>query len=374
MEQNVAKNKMERNSSFELLRIICMLFILAHHYGVHTDWPGGGFGTLENLSVNTIFLQCFTIGGKWPCHVFALLTGYFTVNAQVHYKRIANLVAQMCFYGWGILLLTGIFAPQILTAKEILYAVFPFLYGNWYCVYYVLFSFFIPFVNRLIRSLSREEHKRLAVILLTVWSVVPTLTNGWNGFGSMAMLIAMYILGAYIRLYAQDSVWGRLPWKRLALLSFTLLFASALMLDVCGIITKQGVFIQHVEHFGGLKSILAVSCAVSIFMAFRQWTFYSKAVNWVSSSVLGIYLIHDNSIIKSLIWNTWSPNAEFFNSPWLVVHAFGKILVVFMVCLLIDKLREWLFDKTVTPKLSCGMSAISAWWKNGRVKQLYALF
>ena len=34
--------KKQRNSSFELLRIICMLLIVAHHYVVHTEGLLGG--------------------------------------------------------------------------------------------------------------------------------------------------------------------------------------------------------------------------------------------------------------------------------------------------------------------------------------------
>lgn len=52
------KNK--RRSNIELLRIISMLFILAHHFSVH-----GGFDVLkESVSLNRIWVQFLQMGEK----------------------------------------------------------------------------------------------------------------------------------------------------------------------------------------------------------------------------------------------------------------------------------------------------------------------
>lgn len=52
----------QRDSNFELFRIVLMLLIIAHHYVVNS-----GFSKLydfDNITGNMIFLQLFGFGGK----------------------------------------------------------------------------------------------------------------------------------------------------------------------------------------------------------------------------------------------------------------------------------------------------------------------
>lgn len=56
MEKNI------RQSNFELLRIILMLLIIAHHYSINS-----GFSNVfdfDNISVNVLFVQFISFGGK----------------------------------------------------------------------------------------------------------------------------------------------------------------------------------------------------------------------------------------------------------------------------------------------------------------------
>lgn len=327
-----------------------MLFIIAHHFVVHTSWNAEGKWAIlsaDDLNVITVFFQCLSVGGKWTCCVFALLTGYFTVKSRVHYKRIANLIAQMCFYSWTFIVLIGILHPQSLSLRNAFTSLFPFLYDYWFCVWYILFSLFIPFVNRLLHDLSKQEHEKLACILIVVWALVPSLTYGWADQGYLMMFLTMYVIGAYIQLYAPGSRFERLPWKRIALLCFALLYISVPAMDACGTVLKINLLIAHAPHFASLNSIITVACAVSIFMVFRQMEFHNTWINRVSGSMLGIYLIHENVLIRPLIWNEWFPNAPYVHSPWLPVFAAAKVAVIFVVCLLLDKGREWLFRHSV---------------------------
>lgn len=56
-EEKYLLNKEERQSNFELLRIISMILIVAHHYAVH-----GGFEITEKaLSLNKIWIQILSL-------------------------------------------------------------------------------------------------------------------------------------------------------------------------------------------------------------------------------------------------------------------------------------------------------------------------
>ena len=52
-----------RKSNIELLRIISMIIIIAHHYAVH-----GGFNfSTQNITINRLWIQFLTLGGEDWC-------------------------------------------------------------------------------------------------------------------------------------------------------------------------------------------------------------------------------------------------------------------------------------------------------------------
>lgn len=59
----------------------------------------------------------------------------------------------------------------------------------------------------------------------------------------------------------------------------------------------------------------------------------------MATSVLGIYLIHDNPFIRKWEWTQILPNQEFLTSNWFPLLLVGKVIVVFTACLFIDQLR-----------------------------------
>ena len=86
-----AKN-VERDSNFELLRIVAMLMIIGHHlalYGAPCDDP-------SYISPNILLCQFIQGGGKLGDNIFILITGYFSITAdKVNYLKIYRLWKQM---------------------------------------------------------------------------------------------------------------------------------------------------------------------------------------------------------------------------------------------------------------------------------------
>ena len=354
-----------RDSAFELLRILCMLLIIAHHYSVHADWlRGQGIHTVRMLHGWSVFVQALALGGKWSCDVFMLITGYFSAGRKVNYKSTVRLAVEMYFYALVILGLAAVFAPGSITPQILTESLLPLLWGNWYCVCYLIFSLFIPFLNTLLEHLDRAGCKRLAGITLLLWSVLPWLFStlgsdiAWAPADIMAFF-AMYLCGAYIRLHVPERPQHRWRWALAAAAANLLLLLAMYTVDRIGVATHNDGMISWASYFVSLNGPLHVACALTVFMAFRGWQFHSRWVNWAAASVLGVYLIHDNSIIRPLLWNCWSPNDKYFLTPWLPLHAVIKILAVFTVCVVIDKGREWLFARSVDKWLD-------AWWSKHR--------
>ena len=79
MEETAALNnkKPERNSAFEILRLIAIIFIIAHHFANH---GGFNFGALEQTSLvifNKTWMDFIEQLGKVGVNLFVLIQDYY---------------------------------------------------------------------------------------------------------------------------------------------------------------------------------------------------------------------------------------------------------------------------------------------------------
>ena len=72
-----------RKSNIELLRIIAIIMIIAHHYCLY-----GGWSKVSGLSINNAILDFLVIGGKIGVAIFVLISGYFGINSEFKIKKL----------------------------------------------------------------------------------------------------------------------------------------------------------------------------------------------------------------------------------------------------------------------------------------------
>ena len=89
-----------RQSNIELLRIIAMVIIVAHHFAVH-----GGFDfPIETVAPNRLWIQFLALGGKIGVNIFVLISGYFLIDAKSLKKvKVLKLWLQIFTYSASIL-------------------------------------------------------------------------------------------------------------------------------------------------------------------------------------------------------------------------------------------------------------------------------
>ena len=339
----------ERESGIELLRVICILLIIAHHYVLHGDYPEISVTT---FSWQYFFLQIVCGGGSMACDVFILITGFYMIGREsISKKKTILLVFEMLFYGLlgvAVLILSG---NHFYSKIELIKAVFPILWGNWFCVYYIVFSMFIPYLNRGLNALSKEQYKKLVVTIFVIWSIIPTLTGHAWKFGDYDTFVFMYIVGGYLgKYYVADLETARKA--KISLISCIAIYIlSVAGMDFLGIKLNKSVFLEKAVYLRNISSVISVMMATSLILIFRNLNFKSKVVNNISGTVLGTYLLHDNSIIRNKIWNEWSPNVYFFTSEFLPLHFAIKLCVVFAVCTVIDFIRKNTVERILVTRI-----------------------
>jgi surface polysaccharide O-acyltransferase-like enzyme len=99
------------------------------------------------------------------------------------------------------------------------------------------------------------------------------------------------------------------------------------------------VFSENALYFTSINSPLVLISSISLFLIFENFNIYNKTINFISKTTLGIYIIHDNKIIREYLWNEIFNNNQLFKFE-LVLHSFASTLVVFITLALIDLLQK----------------------------------
>jgi len=333
-----------RNSSVELFRIISMLIIIAHHYVVNS-------GLLEvinesnHLEENDIFLLLFGWGGKTGINCFILVTGYYMCTSKITLKKYIKLLSERYFYAivfFFIFLVTGYMTFSI---KDFLKVLIPFFnISDGFVSCFLLFYLLIPFLNKLIRVLNEKEHAILLLILLFIYTILPSFMKATVTFNYVTWFCVLYFIASFLRLYSKKWMENTRLWAALTIISLLLSWTSVVLFAYIGKIIKN----TEITYFlvSDSNKVLALTTGITAFMLFKNIKLKQhKWINLIESSTFGVLLIHANSdAMRQWLWKDMLQNVTFYNSSYLILHAIISVLVVFVVCTIIDQIRIKLIE------------------------------
>lgn len=335
--------KIQRNSSFELLRIICMAFIVLGHYAVQ-----GEYVFEDNyLTLNKIILNIISFGGNLANNIFILISGYYLIESKFNFKKILKLIIKMFSYSMLSIIICyglGIIKFNFVDfAKELM----PIIFGPWFVVYYMIIYFMSPFLNKMLKSLKKEQYKILIIFLILIYSIIPNFTkNAWT-FSNIDLFIIMYVIGAYLRLHTTVNKVDNKYNIIVSVMMLIMMIMSIIVLTILGYALNSEVIKNNVRYFTVSNSIFTIISSVCIFKYFKNMYFINKKINYIASSTLGVYLIHGDRIFSKVLWTKISPNINYQNSNFLIIHAALKTTIVFIICSIIDKIISGILELTV---------------------------
>ena len=201
--------KIERKSNYELLRIISMLFIVLYHAIHHGK-------ILTNCTNPTVMLIFQIIQFIIIVHVnsYILITGYFQCDKTFKQSKLWSIINTTLFYLVTITLVlvsTGVIS---LNSVELFNAISS---EYWFIEIYILLYCICPFLNKFIASLSREDYRKLLLVLFILFSVIPYVTANRlfdNSGYTLYQFIYLYLIGAYFKKYQVVEQLNQNPFKR----------------------------------------------------------------------------------------------------------------------------------------------------------------
>lgn len=330
----------DRDSNFELLRIIAMIMIIAHHFSVH----GGFCFSDEHLTVNRLWINYLSIGGKLGEDLFVLISGYFLVyKDKGHIARLFILWITLCFYSvimYVVFTLAG--QTDSFSVKSFVKCFLPVSRSEWwFASTYFVMVLFVPFYNKFLRELKQKEYIKFIILGGVCWCVIPTvLFSSFEG-NNLIWFLYLYAVAGYLRLW-QDNISFKLSPK----VSFGL--AGLLFIGLCLITVlidwakeRFTWFFLEPSFFYGQNQIPIFAMALLLFIGIKDTKIkYSKMVNTIGGATFGVYLIHDNHFVRPWLWNNVFHNAEYGESIWLIPYSILVILLVFIVCALVEVVRK----------------------------------
>lgn len=321
MEHKIQK----RESNFELLRIICIIGIVNMHVFGSVYNHVSGFNLVYGTLINSAFNTGVTL--------FMLISGYFGVKSTV--RKVVSLELTVVFYSLVSLTVGGLLGNTI-GLKDIVKSFFPVSMGKyWYITAYMLILVFAKYINHFLDSLEKREYQVFLLLMLSVFSILPTIIQvhvmNDSGKGIMNMLL-VYSLGRYLRKYEVDF-----KFKKVVAL-IVLLIEFALNLGIAFIKGGKGVNAPFARDY----SIFIIILSVFVFLWVKDLKLKSSLINGMAQNVIGIYLME--GAIRQILAN-YVDLSTYSTNMYLIFIISGEVLVIVCLSSLVEIIRRNTFAK-----------------------------
>ncbi|MCH4853759.1 acyltransferase [Bifidobacterium pseudolongum] len=343
-----------RNSSIELLRLLAMLMIVGCHY-VWINRSGKWDIATTSFSFKKVFFEFVYGGGGWVGNfIFFVISVWFLADRKCtlrsDLRRIWIMEREVLFWSITLFLLClalkhyGYYAGNDNMVIMLTHSLLPLLTNLWwYPTSYAIFLLLLPFLNKGMKSLGRAHHRNLTVILLVLWGLFAFVPHiDLNLYIGVFVFIYWYVLITYYRWYMNEITEGQ---------SFVLIFTGLIIEllylvggNVIYAVTHKMVSMQ--VYIFGKWTLPTMMVGFGLFTLANRREFHSKIINTLAASSFGIYLIHFNKYIVS-IWEHYIPRATIYSSQYAIALGGAIVIGLFIACLLIDLIRQFLFHLTI---------------------------
>lgn len=313
-----------------------------------------------------ILIKCIIV-----VHVnsFILVMGYYQYKTKFKLSKVFKINNTAWFYSTILAIFLTILGVVEINKIQFYICLSPIIIeGYWFIKVYLYLYCLSPFLNLLIENLSLRMHRLILLVCLLLFSIIPTITNQqtfYNGYGkSLSMFIYLYLIGAYFGKYPIDkhkfmkklsTKYQRIFLLCIYIVTFTISFLiynlGVSLLDKNTIIKYIGKTLKASAFASDSPFVLLGS--ICYFLSFYYMKIQSKTINFISSTVIGIYLIHEFRYIRKPLYTMlgFIPNHMIVSYTWLLKLLLGAV-VIFIICGIIELLRQQLFKIIYDLKIS----------------------
>ncbi|MBQ6285185.1 MAG: acyltransferase family protein [Bacilli bacterium] len=329
--------KNRNNSNIDIIKIIGILFIIAHHFVYDAI-------SLNIIDSSNYFYNFLYLGGKFGTALFVIISGYFISKKEFEFKRILKLIIRVEIYSYLLFFIFAFVFKYKIDFTNTMKSLLPVITNRyWFATSYVILYFLSPYINVVIDKINKTMYIKL-LILLTILLIFFPILNFNYIFNNTSCLIYYYLIGAYINKYEFKIFSKNYLHLITSILLYLLIFISSIV--ILKLSSAHHFLIGREYYFTRLNSILVVGSSVLCFIYFINSKIkYRRIFGFLSASTFGIYLLHDNYLIKNYIFPEVFKYIQMSNYKY--VYSILFILIVFVICAVIDYFVSlfinWLF-------------------------------
>ena len=363
-------SRKKRLPNFEVLRTLAMLMVVIVHFHLH------GLGYITGPVINTSSIGLFNfltyqfvvIICTVCVNIFVLLSCYFLIGKPFNYARLIKLWVQVVFYAVAIALIAHVIHPEHHGWREVLNGFTP-IRSNvyWFVASYVGLVLLAPFLSKTTLSLTRSQYRKfLCVLVLLGCNVVMDFPWGESmgviGGYSLIWFIVLFFVAGYLRRFDLNIRPSRI------LLCFIVLVLLVWGYDAARVLIGHFAFHQEVHHrvmyYNGIPFFLSVLLFAWFKSLSIKRNIITNSLIGLAPYVFGVYLIHDNPIVREYLWSRIVDLKSLVDSPFLLIVMPLVTIGIFLFCAGVDYLRRQLFIMLSVDSAIQGFSVHLQRWVN----------
>ena len=341
-----------REYGIDLLRIVAMIMIPIMHLVGH----GGVINAAIPFSVHYESAWLLVSFCLVAVNCFVLITGYVYYEKEPAYYRLLTLWAEVLFYS---LIITGIIKliyPDEITLQHFFKSAIPTFYMSnlfsryWFFSAYLGMFLFSPFVNVGLKHFNKKQDLTVFLSMFIAFSLLPTILMQDNAFWlnqgySTLWFVFVYYTGGLIHKYDLFSKFKISLWLLIHVVCILFSWAINYIFEANGWISTGFSLFSYNCY---LSPFIFIG-AIALFYVFKSINIsiptLKSIISFFTPVCFGVYLIHDHMTFSYYFIRDKFVFLLNTNAALTIIGSILCGIAIFIVCSLIDWMRELLFRK-----------------------------
>lgn len=343
---------LKRNSGIELLKLFAIgSIIMAHVLETLSTkiWciPINDYVldlSCATTSVKQFILSILRCGGALGNTIFFVCSAWFLLEStKCNMRKVVYMIMEIWVVSVIILGISFSILGKTIAIRYIFKSLFPTTFSNnWYLTCYIIFYLIHPILNSVIKLLGKKKLFWCCIIMFIMYFCFGMLKADMFFSSILIVWLTIYFIMAYIKFFGTQVLYSN---KR------------NVILLVCGIAMHLGAMLAtnllglHIPFLKFKLLKWASNCnpfllmiSISLFMLARKLDKKMRAVNYIASFSLLIYIIHEN-IILSIYFRPYIINDIYLKYGYR--HILFWVLIVSIAIFVGALLCSIIYERTI---------------------------
>lgn len=335
----------ERNSSFELLRVLSMLLIISGHLVSQS----GIEANLDSYSSICRFIVMLTgYGHRIGVTLFVLIGCWFMVEKSFKASRVLKLYLQLWFFNSLTTLLVYCFGGNV-PANEFLICLFPVtFYSHWFISSYLILIWLSPFLQKVL-LLSKHKLKLLLILLFFPICFISSIHSMSDSrLDGACFFIFIYLAIGYYKKYHKNNTTNTTR-KTLIFLIGLLLYSFIIFIIIYSVNSgnQRGIG-KMMQFLIDYKTIPNVIISFMIFYYFMKNNIGCiNVINEIAGAALTVYVVHQTRSFYPFLWNDILRVSLWQNSPYVGIYVAAMAICVYFFIIPVHYLYKRFIESRV---------------------------